>query len=228
MATSHPYISGAGNVTAIITQLRKNFPQTVTSETVKKFGIAPNNESYLVNMLAFLGLIDGEGKRTDKGHDVLATHKEEDFHKAFGELVKKAYSDLFGTFGDPAGWQQDRDALVNYFRKTDKTSDIIGRRQAGTFLALAGLAGHAEPTPEAPKTKPAVPKSKAAGAKPGRKKTEMNVVPSANTSNGTVGSSNLKRDMALTVRIEINLPVGGTRETYDAIFKSIKANLIDE
>jgi hypothetical protein len=37
-----------------------------------------------------------------------------------------------------------------------------------------------------------------------------------------------KRDMALTVRIEINLPAGGTQETYDAIFKSIKANLIDE
>jgi Family of unknown function (DUF5343) len=56
MPTSHPYISGAGNVTAIIAQLRRNFPQTVTSETVRKFGIASNNESYLVNMLAFLGL----------------------------------------------------------------------------------------------------------------------------------------------------------------------------
>jgi hypothetical protein len=29
----------------------------------------------------------------------------------------------------------------------------------------------------------------------------------------------------MTVRIEINLPAEGTPETYDAIFKSIKANL---
>jgi len=36
-----------------------------------------------------------------------------------------------------------------------------------------------------------------------------------------------KRDMALTVRIEINLPAEGSQETYDNIFKSIKANLID-
>jgi Family of unknown function (DUF5343) len=141
---------------------------------------------------------------------VLATHKEEDFRKGFGELVKKAYSDLFGTFGDPAGWQQDRDALVNYFRKTDKTSDIIGRRQAGTFLALAGLAGHAEPTQEAAKSKPAAAPKTAAAAKTAKKKVEL--APPANT--------NIKR--------EINLPAGGTQETYDAIFKSIKANLIDE
>jgi len=34
-----------------------------------------------------------------------------------------------------------------------------------------------------------------------------------------------KQDMALTVRIEINLPAEGSQQTYDNIFKSIKANL---
>ncbi len=34
--------------------------------------------------------------------------------------------------------------------------------------------------------------------------------------------------MALTVRIEINLPANGTQDTYDMIFKSIRANLINE
>lgn len=31
----------------------------------------------------------------------------------------------------------------------------------------------------------------------------------------------------MTVRIEINLPAEGSQETFDNIFKSIKANLID-
>ena len=43
-----------------------------------------------------------------------------------------------------------------------------------------------------------------------------------------VNGGNGRRDMALTVRIEINLPAGGSKETYDNIFKSIRANLIDE
>lgn len=37
-----------------------------------------------------------------------------------------------------------------------------------------------------------------------------------------------RKDMALTVRIEINLPANGSKETYDNIFKSIRANLINE
>lgn len=48
---SHPYVSGAGNVTQMIGLLRKNFPAIVTSETVKRFGLASNNESYILNIL---------------------------------------------------------------------------------------------------------------------------------------------------------------------------------
>ena len=33
--------------------------------------------------------------------------------------------------------------------------------------------------------------------------------------------------MALTVRVEINLPAGGDQETYDRIFKSIRENLLN-
>jgi hypothetical protein len=36
--------------------LRKNFPATVTSDTVKKLGLASKNESYVINVLQFLGL----------------------------------------------------------------------------------------------------------------------------------------------------------------------------
>lgn len=220
---SHPYISGAGNVTAIITQLRKNFPTTVTSDTVKKFGLASNNESYLINALQFIGVIDEEGKKTDKAK-VLAIHNADQFQPAFETLLKEAYKDLFDTHGDGM-WTLSRDALVNYFRTTDQTSDAIGRRQAGVFQAFAAIAGHAETEGASKSTaKPkATGKAKPAGA--GVKKTEK----VAMVKPGVDGTKNANRaGVALSVRIEINLPAGGTQETYDAIFKSIKANLIDE
>ena len=84
---SHPYISGAGNITQMIGFLRKNFPATVTSDTVKKFGLASNNESYVINVLQFLGLIDDQGKRTDEGHAVMSKHDEAEFQQAFEEVV---------------------------------------------------------------------------------------------------------------------------------------------
>ena len=68
---SHPYISGPGNVTQMIVFLRKNFPPTVSADTVRKLGLASKNESYVINVLQFLGLISEDGKRTEPGHEVM-------------------------------------------------------------------------------------------------------------------------------------------------------------
>ena len=77
MAT-HPYISGAGNVAQMVTQLRKSFPNSITSETVKKLGLAPNNESYVINVLQYVGVIDAEGKKTPEAAKVFSHHRSEE------------------------------------------------------------------------------------------------------------------------------------------------------
>lgn len=224
---SHPYISGAGNVTQMIGYLRKNFPNTVTSDTVKKLGLASKNESYVINVLQFLSLIDEKGKRTDAGHAVMTKHDEGEFHSAFAEIVKSSYADLFELRGDDA-WTMDKNQLISYFRGADKTSDVIGSRQAGVFVALRELAGYfTEQIQTSSNTK-----GKTAGMGSAKSNSKSSIptprqVP-ATTSEQIVPSANSKlqkNDMALTVRIEINLPAEGTKETYDAIFKSIKANL---
>ena len=46
MADKHPYMSGSGGLTSAVNQFRSSFPAEVTAETLKKLGIAPNNESY--------------------------------------------------------------------------------------------------------------------------------------------------------------------------------------
>ena len=51
MNTSYPYISGAGNITKIITQLRRSFPRQVTVNTLKQLGIASNNEKSVISAL---------------------------------------------------------------------------------------------------------------------------------------------------------------------------------
>lgn len=221
---SHPYISGPGNITHMIGFMRKNFPATVTSDTVKKLNLASKNESYVINVLQFLGLIDEQGKRTDEGHAVMTKHDEAEFQSSFEALVKSAYSDLFDLRGD-AAWTLNKDQLIGYFRSSDKTSEIIGDRQAGVFMALRALAGHQaeEPTAGKPRVvaagKAKAPTKKVKPAE--QKRTDDEAVHEV----GISPSKPLKGDMALTVRIEINLPAEGTQETYDAIFKSIKANL---
>lgn len=221
---SHPYISGPGSVEQMIGYLRKTFPATVTSETVKKFSLAPNNESYVINALQFIGVLDEEGKRTQKGHDVFVLG-DGDFQKAFEGLIREAYKDLMEIRGDDA-WTLPRKDLVSYFRTTDKTSEVIGGRQAGLFQTFASLAGHAVSNGSgnggASKStaKPKQSKPKAVQTKT----PNLIVSPPVGEKPGKDG----RKDLALTVRIEINLPANGTQETYDMIFKSIRANLIDE
>jgi hypothetical protein len=219
---SHPYISGAGNITQIVGLLRKNFPAAITSETVKKFGIASNNESYIINALQFIGAINEEGKRTERGREVFNTHKEEDFQKAFEGLIREAYKDLFDLRGDDA-WTLNKDDLIAYFRNTDKTSDVIGTRQATVFRTFAALAGHDDVTDATKSKGTAKPKEKAVRTPTAAKAKK----PSAEARNTEpMKATATSRDIALTVRIEINLPADGTRETYDNIFQSIRANLL--
>jgi hypothetical protein len=220
MAT-HPYISGAGNIAQMIGQLRKSFPATVSSETVKKLGLAPNNESYVINALQFVGVINEEGKKTTTAAQVFSKHKDEDFAKAFEALVKKAYTALFELHGDGA-WSLPDEDLITFFRQTDQTSETIGRRQASTFKILAALAGHGEaPPPKTNKTKAAngTPKSKNV------KHAANPIIVSSATKDTKVSPSS--KDFGLTVRVEINLPADGTKETYDNIFKSIRENLLN-
>ena len=94
---NHPYIGGTGAIVQAVAHLRRSFPAAVTADTLKKLGIAPKNESYLINILKFLTIIDAEGKRTDKAAKVFNLHDDAQFQKAFGQMVKDAYVDLFRT-----------------------------------------------------------------------------------------------------------------------------------
>lgn len=228
MADSHPYISGAGNIAQMVTQLRNSFPPTVTSDTVKRLGLASNNESYVINALQFVGVIDSDGKKTKEAADVFSHHKDEEFSGSFKKLVSKAYSDLFDLHGENA-WTLDDDSLITFFRRADQTSVTIGKRQAGTFKVFAALSGYGElPVSRnvKPKAKNDNPKKAADKSKLKKEAPPKPEKPFVEVNQGLNKGSN--RDFGLSVRVEINLPADGSKETYDNIFKSIKENLLDD
>lgn len=218
MVSTHPYISGPRNVAEMIIHLRKTFPAVVNSETVKKLGLASNNESFVINALQFIGIIDEEGKKTKRGAEVFSLSGDE-FAVEFKKLLESSYSDLASLHGEDM-WKLTRDQLSNYFRKTDQTSDVIGGRQAGLFQTLATFAGYGE-VDSKPKTK-----RNSNGGKPAIVKANKAVTPESEPKRAE--HLHRKSDVAMTVRIEINLPSGGTKETYDHIFQSIRENLLND
>jgi hypothetical protein len=222
MAT-HPYIGGSGAIIQAVNHLRRSFPSNVTADTLKKLGIAAKNESYLINILRFLSIIDEEGKRTEKAAKVFNLHDAAEFQKAFGEMVKSAYVDLFALHGE-AAWALDVNVLITFFRQADQSSGIVGGRQASTFRTLAALAGHGEAATPRPRTSGTSSKGEDKSAKKSAKKVQT---PRAMELRGDDGADSGSSRLGLTVRIEINLPADATQETYDKIFQSLRKNLID-
>src|SRR5712692_1086088 len=138
MADKHPYVSGPGGLVQVINHLRRSFPSKVSAETLQKLGFAPKNESYVLNVLRFLGLIDQEGKKTDSATKTFNVHDDAEFSQEFAKLVKNKYNDLFELHGESA-WTLDTNSLITFFRSTDDTTAIVGKLQASTFQLLAGL-----------------------------------------------------------------------------------------
>jgi hypothetical protein len=224
MADKHPYTPAQGHLVQAISHFRKSFPTTVKADTLKKLGFAPKNESYVLNVLRFLELIDQEGKRTESASKIFSLHDDAAFSKELGKQVAKSYSDLFDLHGENA-WSLNIDTLISFFRTSDGTTALVGKLQAATFQMLASFSGHGDvPEPKAGSTK-----ASSADAKKKAKKvqTPAAATPTPQTQNQSDSGKKVS-NVGLTVRIEINLPPDGDQETYDRIFRSIREYLLNE
>lgn len=223
MADKHPYVSGTGVLAQVLDHLKKSFPASLDAEVLKKLGFAPKNESYIINTVRFIKLIDEKGARTEKAQRTFTLHDPSSFSKAFSEVVKSAYGDLFKLHGDGA-WTLDNAKLITYFRQTDQSSEVVGTRQAATFRALAAYAGQVVAPAAAPrvKGKPAQIEKRKPKTTPKSTEAASKVSLTRNQGGGLTD-----RNIGLTMRIEINLPATGDQDTYDKIFKSIRENLLN-
>lgn len=88
MADKHPYMSGSGGIVQTIAHLRRSFPAQVTAETLKKLGIASNNETYVLNILRFVEVLDQDGKKNAKAATVFNKHDDGNFKRALLNLSR--------------------------------------------------------------------------------------------------------------------------------------------
>ena len=223
MADKHPYAMSPGPLKKTIKRLRENFPPSLTVKTLQQLGIASNSENSVINVLRFMELINSKGNKTNVAERIFLIHDNKEFEQEFSEQVKNSYSGLFQLRGDEA-WTLDRNGLIQFFRATDKTTARVGELQASTFQVLAEFAGYNKTSTSKSKVKSEKPKKKSRQKDSVKSKTEKVVTPlPVEPSAGDKES----RNFGLTVRIEINLPAGGNKETYDNIFRSIRENLLN-
>ena len=222
---NYPYISGQGALIHAFEQLRKSAPPKVDAGYLQRFNIARANESYVISILRFLGIIDENGNRIEDNSNYLYGN-EEAFKAGLEKALRTAYSALFDEMNDAL--EADRDTLIHWFRSSDKTSALVGQRQASTFLTLAALAGHGErPSARASTATRSTPSGRTA-PKVRNTAAKQDAPPHRRNAADAGNSRKIQeaREVGLTVRVEINLPPGGDAATYDAIFASIRKHLM--
>lgn len=215
MAT-YPYIPVQGAVRALFAQLKNSFPNTVDAAYLQKSGLAPGNEGSALGVLRFIGVTDDENKKVDPAWK-LFNKSDAEFEKGLLKILTEKYADLIQIY--PEAWKTEKSKLVHYFREADDTGKTTGGRQASTFLTLAELAGcEVSQSSASRKTsaKPS-PKTKAKPKQPGTK-TPPAMPPKVEP---------LTSPVQFAIRIEMNLPVTDDQKVYDALFKSMRENLID-
>jgi hypothetical protein len=223
-----PYTVTIAGLVATLRQLRSAFPSQVTPDTLRRWGIAPNNETYVLHILRFLGIIDEEGKKVAENAKIFSEVDDEAFAKRLSALVQKAYEGLFEHYGDKT-WTLERQKLIGFFRGADDTTARVGYQQAATFQALASLAGHGAAPAEAKATPTRARKSVPS---PSSTRKERAPAPARGEAHTPTPPPKVPETTppagspALTVRVEINLPVTDDQEVYDKIFRSIRTNLL--
>jgi hypothetical protein len=228
MALGYPYHPSSGAIRRIVDQLRSAFPPKVNSDTLKKWTIAPKNESILLNVLRFLNLIDSDGNKISDSAKLFLEHDDTTFSSKFAVLVKDAYSDLFSHFGDKA-WTLPKDKLVGYFRSTDESSDTVGKLQATCFQTLATISGYVPVIDSSTKPPTAQRSVKQQKSKPPKKAAlkEFDDEKTKKISGTGIEKAVGMNGANLTVRIELNLPISDDQSVYDRIFRSIRDNLMN-
>lgn len=115
--------------------MRKTTPPKVDGNFLRMNRIAPGNEYKVVGALRFLGIIDDEGRPTEKSR--LLKTKGEAFTSALRDIVRNAYKGLFQHLGSGKKSPED---IYNYFVTEEELGAEMATKATRFFVQLCHLA----------------------------------------------------------------------------------------
>ncbi|WP_143757294.1 DUF5343 domain-containing protein [Clavibacter michiganensis] len=184
-------------------------PPKFTNEHLKSIGFNSSNDRALIPLLKDLGFLSPEGNPTPRYH----AYRDRSRSKAvMAEALHDAYPDVFMIREVPG--PSDRAAVEGLFKSKHNSSDKVAQLQAMTFFALAK---HADLSTEAG-VAPAVSGGEGGSTVTrGRDEEVAEVDPLA-----PVGRLNTE----LHYTIQVHLPATKDIEVFNAIFRSLRENLL--
>jgi hypothetical protein len=192
------------NLDAILTQIRRAaVPPKFTYEFLKGLGFPSSNDRPIIPLMKALGLLDEQGVPRDRYRHF---KDESQWRRILAEGIREAYADVYAV--DEKADNLPAVQVNGIFARLSDKGEAATAKMAMTFRALTKLADFGaavdgpEELPEEPvEEEEPLPERQKVGALDG-------------------ASLNLRHD------IHLHLPTSDDVKVYDAIFQSLRSNLL--
>jgi hypothetical protein len=206
MALANTYLTQVKNLGAILESIRgAQAPERFTAKFLENLGFKSTNDRLIIPVLKALGFIDESGAPKQRYFRFL----DQEFHRqVLAEGIREAYGDLFAlnTSANQMGqtWVKNKLKTLTQGAK----SEAVLVKMAMTFTALSKYADFsASPPAKAEELKTTIPQPKT-------QETER------------IPETGRTRPLSLAYNIHVELPAVRDQAVYDAIFRSLRENLL--
>lgn len=206
MDTNVPYMPSVTNLSKILNAIQKaGVPEVFNLDFLKDLGFTSSNDRPVIKVLKYLGMLDSSG------HPQTAYREYVDHTKAKAVLASRlrtAFDDLY--LSDKDAHNKSAEQLKGWFKTKTGASDSVAKKMATQFKSLASCADFEAAPPATPKI-PEVPSKQK-----DEKKAPAQPPPPAPDLKG----------LGFVYRLEIHLPDTQNVETFRAIFRALREELM--
>lgn len=212
MNSDIPYMASVTNLHRILDSIqRAGAPEVFSLEFLKDLGFSSSNDRGAPKLLKYLGFLEDSGKPLQSYRDFMDHTRSK---QILASRMRIAFDDLFTA--DKQANAKTAEQLKGWFKSKTGAGDAVAKKIASTFKSLASYADFSAPQEQIAKQEEIIPapvdiaKSQEHAADDGnRKLTQLR--------NPQIGLVN---------RFEIHLPDTNNIDTYRAIFKALREELM--
>lgn len=207
MDTAVPYMLSVANLHKILDKIQTaGVPEVFNLDFLKDLGFTSSNDRPIIKVLKYLGMLDSSG-RPQAAYREFVDHTKA--KAVLAARLRAAFDDLY--LSDKNAHTKTAEQLKGWFKTKTGASDSVATKMATQFKSLASYAdfskGPALPEPKVPEAQPVPELAEPTAPKLPRPAGDLSA-------------------LGLVYRLEIHLPDTQNVETFRAIFRALREELM--
>lgn len=216
MNSDIPYMLSVANLHKILDAIqRAGAPEVFHLDFLKDLGFASSNDRAAVKLLKYLGMLDDSGRPLASYREFMDHTKSK---QVLAARIRAAFDDLFTA--DRNANTKSVEGLKGWFKTKTGAGDAVAQKIASTFKSLATYADFS--VPQVSSTNEDTTGKGKAQELPKTDEHQPQMPPGI----GVGGATAHKSQIGLVYRFEIHLPDTQNVDTFRAIFKALREELM--